>query len=181
MEQRQSNIGRGRVYRVAVIGSKSFDSAYPVWQKLYEVKRKLRRGDTLVVVHGTRRGGVDKWAHDWCQDQLRDARRSSDSPFILEEQHPPRTKLFRPRLWWRTDPLSNKPLVDSGADQAVAFPVGDSPRTRHTIVMLEEAGVPVDVVEPHHPQAGKAPLNTATFERIDKRWLQQRGDRDRDG
>jgi hypothetical protein len=168
--QGQGMMSNRRTYTVIVVGPRDFENRYPVWQKLYDVKRKLRIGDVMIVKHSGHRRGVDKSASTWCRDQAMNAHLYGNrGASVIEETHPPH--------WWapllfmskRKSILRYKPMIDSGADEAIAFPIGEAPIIRGSINLLRDAGIKVDVVEEHHPQAGKQPLNTSAFQAIESR------------
>jgi len=119
--------------RVIVTGSRNWMDQRAVDDAL---TRLFIRTAYLTVVHGGCPTGADDFAHQWV--------------FSFPPHNGPLEEVF-PARWEkygkRAGPIRNAEMVKAGADLVLAFPLGGSKGTRHTIRLAQSAGIPVRIFE----------------------------------
>lgn len=106
----------------------------------------------LIIRHGACPTGVDQYAAEWARlhrdCSVTEDRHPADwtGPCHAECTHGPRLQSSSGRSRCpAAGPRRNKAMVDLGADEVLAFPVGKSPGTRSTMKLAKAAGLPIHV------------------------------------
>jgi hypothetical protein len=119
--------------RVIVTGSRHWRDASAIEQRLELALAKYRIFGPLVVVHGDHWDGADRITKNWA---LRNRHRG-----VINDPHPAEWK----RLGKAAGPIRNQVMVDRGARECLAFPIGTEwSGTRDCMERAELAKIPVD-------------------------------------
>ena len=123
------------VFRVLVAGTRYEGSPSWTWtvcNALLKAWDAHGKADTIVVVHGACRAGIDRYAGA-----------AARVIGCAEEPHPADWDTYGKAA----GPIRNQAMVDLGADLCIAFPRGESRGTRDCMRRAEAAGIPVEVHE----------------------------------
>lgn len=124
--------------RVLVTGSRAWVDEAAVRTALTRAWRDA--GQPLTVVHGGCPAGADAIAAAWVREH--------ELCGITQEVHAADWR--RVGRW--AGPARNAAMVAAGADLTLAFPLGESRGTRHTMQLARDAGIPV---HEHHPEEAR--------------------------
>jgi hypothetical protein len=141
------------IFRLLGTGSRNLTDMWAVGRVLGDRLTKLPPGSTLIAVHGAHDEGFDKIMHSWATSPTIAARYPDYT--VVAEPHP--------ADWWRdcdqncrhrprrpggrcaaAGPLRNQFMVDLGADECIAWPLGDGwSGTRDCMRRATAAGIRV--------------------------------------
>ena len=119
--------------RVIVTGSRHWKDVAAIETRLEEALAEYRILGPLVVVHGDHWEGADRITKLWA---LRNRRRG-----VINDPHPAKWK----ELGGKAGPIRNQVMVDRGATECIAFPIGPEwSGTRDCMKRAALAKIPVD-------------------------------------
>lgn len=113
--------------RVLVTGSRNWADREAIFNALLD--QWEQSGGEMAVIHGGARG-ADQIAHRWA---------TATEMGVSVEVHPADWDRHGKAAGF----IRNQQMVDAGADVCLAFPLGESPGTRHCMKAAEKAGIPV--------------------------------------
>jgi hypothetical protein len=131
-------------YRIIVTGSRDWDDPDAIRERLYlAAVRSGRCEGGIVVVHGAG-GRADAAAKAWVDE----VKRNTVYDTKVEEEPHPAAWAVPPRKGDPAGPRRNEEMAALGADECLAFPIGDrrtSPGTWNCIEACCRHGIPVRI------------------------------------
>ncbi|MBM4707949.1 DUF2493 domain-containing protein [Rhodococcus hoagii] len=119
--------------RILVTGSRDWTNEAIMRSALGDAWLRAGQSDDAILVHGAARGADSLAARLWEEGGFR------------TEAYPARWNQYGKAAGF----IRNKLMVDLGADECIAFPLGISRGTRSCMTLARAAGIPVYDYEPN--------------------------------